>query len=315
MSYVYTKCLCKKYSPILSYRKPTSHKGKKAIINREPKLIENKKQTLFLLGRNSSEVVSKCMKDLYHLKKPDASMLSRKNDITPFDDVSPIEIFSKKQDASLFVFGSNSKKRPNNLIIGRMYDHNLLDMFEFGIENYKGLLDFHTEKISTGMKPCLLFSGPQFVDDPIFNRVQNLFVDLFQREKVDALRLQGVEHVMHFTTAEEKILLRNYRILLKKSGCSIPRIELEEIGPSVDFKIRRTRLASDDLFKLACKQPKALKARKVKNISRDAFGTKLGRLHVKQHNIARLQTRKMKGLRKTPAEKKLKRDQKKKNAK
>jgi hypothetical protein len=50
------------------------------------------------------------------------------------------------------------------------------------------------------------------------------------------------------------------RILLKKSGSRIPRIELEEIGPSIDFKLRRTKISSDDLFKLACKRPKELKA-------------------------------------------------------
>lgn len=46
---------------------------------------------------------------------------------------------------------------------------------------------------------------------------------------------------------------------MKKSGCRTPRIELEEIGPSFDFVVRRTHLASDDLYKLAHRQPKALK--------------------------------------------------------
>lgn len=49
------------------------------------------------------------------------------------------------------------------------------------------------------------------------------------------------------------------RVLLKKSGCRTPRIELDEIGPSFDFVLRRTHLASDDLYKTAHRQPKALK--------------------------------------------------------
>lgn len=49
--------------------------------------------------------------------------------------------------------------------------------------------------------------------------------------------------------------------MLKKSGCRTPRIELEEIGPSLDLVLRRTHLASDDLYKLAHRQPKALKVR------------------------------------------------------
>jgi len=50
-------------------------------------------------------------------------------------------------------------------------------------------------------------------------------------------------------------------VLLKKSGCKIPRIELEEMGPSLDLVMRRTHLASDDLYKLSLKEPKALKVR------------------------------------------------------
>lgn len=46
---------------------------------------------------------------------------------------------------------------------------------------------------------------------------------------------------------------------MKKSGCRTPRIELEEMGPSFDLVLRRTHLASDDLYKLAHRKPKALK--------------------------------------------------------
>uniref|UniRef100_A0A8C4T903 Ribosome production factor 2 homolog n=1 Tax=Erpetoichthys calabaricus TaxID=27687 RepID=A0A8C4T903_ERPCA len=87
-----------------------------------------------------------------------------------------------------------------------------------------------------------------------------------------------------------------------KSGCRTPRIELEEIGPSFDFSLRRVHLASDDLYKKAHKQPKQLKPKKKKNISHDAFGTKYGRLHMQKQDLSKLQTRKMKGLRKRRGE-------------
>ena len=46
---------------------------------------------------------------------------------------------------------------------------------------------------------------------------------------------------------------------MKKSGSRTPRVELAEMGPSVDLVMRRTRLATQDLYKRACKKPKALK--------------------------------------------------------
>lgn len=283
-------------------KKPTTHKGKKFITDREPKLIENKKQAVFLQGRKGSEILHSCLKDLYQLKKPDAIKLGEKHDFVPFENTSELERLSKKYDSSLLFFGSHTKKRPNNVILSRMYDHQVLDMVELGVKEYKGISDFDTEKITTGLKPCLVFSGPLFEQNSDFKRIQNIFVDLFQRETANNVRLQGLEHVLMFTANEDTIYMRSYRILLKKSGCKIPRIELEEIGPSIDFNIRRTRFASDDLFKEACKQPSELKVKKVKNVSRDAFGSKLGRLHVNKQNIRKLQTRKMKGLRKPMAE-------------
>ncbi|CAA9997176.1 unnamed protein product [Nesidiocoris tenuis] len=142
---------------------------------------------------------------------------------------------------------------------GRLHDHQILDMAEFGVENFKSLDEFEGEKFPLGMKPCLLFAGPQFELDPTLKRIKNLLVDAFQREPVSSLRLQGLEHVIMFTCHENKIHMRSYRISLKKSGSRTPRVELEEIGPSMDLSVRRTKLASDDLFNSACKKPKELK--------------------------------------------------------
>lgn len=44
-----------------------------------------------------------------------------------------------------------------------------------------------------------------------------------------------------------------------------------------------------------------LQIKKKKNISHDAFGTKFGRVHMQKQDLSKLQTRKMKGLRKRKA--------------
>ena len=50
-----------------------------------------------------------------------------------------------------------------------------------------------------------------------------------------------------------------FRVLLKKSGSRTPRVEVEEMGPSLDLVVRRTHLASDDLMKAATKVPRVVK--------------------------------------------------------
>ena len=98
---------------------------------------------------------------------------------------------------------------------------------------------------------------------------------MFRGETVTQIRMAGLDHALLFTAIEGKIYIRSYRccadhfilllkllhyrILLKKSGHPTPRVELDEIGPSLDLIIRRTRLASSDLYKQACKVPKATK--------------------------------------------------------
>uniref|UniRef100_A0A3P8YR42 Ribosome production factor 2 homolog n=1 Tax=Esox lucius TaxID=8010 RepID=A0A3P8YR42_ESOLU len=271
--------------------KPKTRRAKRFLDNRASKLTENVKNSMIMKGGNTSLTVTQALKDIYSLKKPNA------------DIESPIcfclqEFFSKKTDSSLFLFGSHNKKRPNNLIFGRLFDFHVLDMIELGIETYKSLSDIKTSKCPEGTKPMLVFAGEAFDNDNDHKRMKSLLTDFFRGPVVPSVRLAGLEHVLHFTALEGKIYMRSYRSLLKKSGCRTPRIELEEIGPSFDFVLRRTHLASDDLYKKAHKQPKALKPKKKKNISHNTFGTKFGRLHMQKQDLSKLQTRKMKGLRK-----------------
>lgn len=123
--------------------------------------------------------------------------------------------------------------------------------------------------------------------------------------QVQGIRLQGLEHVISFTVTEDmKILMRSYKIQLKKSGLKTPRIELAEIGPSMDWEVRRTKIASEDLYKLAKKQPKQLKPLTKKNISSDGLGNTHGRIHVGRQEISKIQTRKVRALSKSWTEKK-----------
>lgn len=187
------------------------------------------------------------MEDLYDFKKPDAIKLHRKNDVTIFEDVKPVENMCRKHESPLFMLGSHSKKRPDNVVIGRMFNYNLLDMIELYVDSYEGLKEF-AESITLGTKPCLLFNGALWDQTDELKQLKSLFIDFFQRETVDNIRIQGIEHSISFNaTPDGKILLRSYKILLKKSGVKTPRVELEEIG-KFTFSVEKFLNLYTDIF-------------------------------------------------------------------
>lgn len=91
-----------------------------------------------------------------------------------------------KSDCSLFMLGMHSKKRPNNIVLGRLHDHEILDMYELGIENYKSMrsnvgfdnvLMFPQDvKLSLGAKPILIFSGEAFDETEESRRFKSLLI-------------------------------------------------------------------------------------------------------------------------------------------
>lgn len=89
-----------------------------------------------------------------------------------------------KKDAALFGVASHSKKRPHNIILGRMFNYTVLDMIELGAEGFKPMSEFHNIKVLDGLKPCLLFNGPVWELNEDLKRLKSMFTDFFCREKV-----------------------------------------------------------------------------------------------------------------------------------
>jgi ribosome production factor 2 len=133
-------------------------------------------------------------------------------------------------------------------------------------------------------------------------QLKSVLVDMFKGVVVDNIALSGLDHVISFTATGGKILMRHYRILLKKSGSRIPLVDLEEMGPRVDWVLRRTHAPAEGLLKEAMRQPKAIKQKKRKNVESNVFGNKIGRIHMQKQDIGRLQTRKVRALKKPKTE-------------
>jgi ribosome production factor 2 len=69
-------------------------------------------------------------------------MFSKKNALHPFEDPHPLEFYSERNQAAFIVLASHSKKRPHSLVFARMYDGQLLDMIEVGLESIRLMEQF-----------------------------------------------------------------------------------------------------------------------------------------------------------------------------
>ncbi|WWC63830.1 uncharacterized protein I303_106435 [Kwoniella dejecticola CBS 10117] len=308
--------------------KPKNARVKRALERREPQIVENEKTVIFVRGQSTSDIVRNVMKDLYALKRPNAINFSRKNDIHPFEDTASLEFFANKNDSSLFVTGLHSKKRPHNLVFTRMFDGRVLDMIELGVDDFKAMDEFDSPKSSVGVRPLMVFHSDLFDTHPKYQAVKSHLLDFYNGHALSEIPLiGGIEHVISITagpldpdadindvsaSASEKNLpkihFRVYTLKLLASGSKLPKIQLTEMGPSIDLSIRRIQDADEEMMKMANKRPKVAKSdiekglgKKKKNIETDTMGDKVGKLHLERQDLNKMQGRKMKGLKVRPA--------------
>lgn len=208
------------------------------------------------------------MADFHRLRQPFAIRFMKKNPIHPFEDASSLEFFADKNDASLFVFASHTKKRPHAMTFLRCFDHKVLDMIELLIvpETMRTLSQFKNErKPGLGLKPLICFAGTPF-ESPVatpYTLAKSILLDFFKGSDTNSVDVEGLQYVISISAADEVdgqapplIQVRCYLLRTKKSGARLPRVEIEEMGPRVDFRLGRTKEADPDVMKEALKRPR-----------------------------------------------------------
>lgn len=289
--------------------KPKNNRSKRAIEKKESKIVENTKTALFIPGNSSNKSLHDITVDISALKKPFIKRFTKKNAILPFEDSTSLEFLSEKNDASLLVLSTNNKKRPNNLTFIRTFDYKIYDMIELQVlSDFKLFEDFKKTTFQVGLKPLFTFQGHIFDIHPTFIQIKSLFLDMFHGEQSNLQDVAGLQHVISVSAVEEDdndttisklplVYFRVYKLKTFKSNePKLARIELEETGPRLNFKIGRVQHADPEMEKEAMKVPKQLLPKERKNVQTDAVGDQVAKIHVGTQDLSRLQTRKMKGL-------------------
>ena len=214
---------------------------------------------------------------------------------------------------------------PHTITFTRMFDHKVLDMLEVHLdpETYRSLDQFKGRKPSVVARPMVLFAGTAF-ENPVedeYTMAKSMLLDFFRGvggsvEDGGKMDVEGLEYIVSITcqepsttpgasitstdpAAKPTIRLRAYCIRTKRSGGKLPRIEVDEVGPRMDFRIGRSRQPDPHVLKLALKKAKIAEERTKKNISTDAMGDKLGRIHLGKQDMSDMALRKFKGLKRS----------------
>ncbi|KAF7370704.1 Brix domain-containing protein [Mycena sanguinolenta] len=256
--------------------KPKNARAKRALDARLPKEVEDPRTAVFVRGTHTGQVLNDVMRDLMALKRPHVISFSKKNDIHPFDAASTstasLEFWANKNDASMFVIGQTTKKRPNGLTFVRMFDNRVLDMLEVGVESFVSMADIKTAKSTPGHKPLMHFASDLFDTHPRFAQLKSMLIALFNGEVIESICLAGLEYVISSTSAPTPPA--SSPLAQKSRASSSP-----PMGPSLDMRLRRHTPPDPELLKLAMKTPKLKKAdiekglgKKRKNIETDEMG-------------------------------------------
>ena len=123
---------------------------------------------------------------------------------------------------------------------------------------------------------------------------KSLLIDLFRGRVVPSINLRGLDRVIICTAVPGRILFRQAVTKFKKSGTSVPRVELTEMGPSMDLVLRRHRPAPPDVAKAAYTQAAGPKQRK--NVGSDSLVGTVGRVFVPRQEVGDMALRKPKGV-------------------
>lgn len=138
------------------------------------------------------------------LKKPHSITFSKANEVRPFEDTASLNFWASKNDASLFLIGTHTKKRPHGLIWARCFAGEVMELLEVGIEEVMAMSSFKGIKSNTGSVPLFHFSAVEphsnlWDTHPTFTQFKSLLLDFFRGHELDGVALKGLERVVSVT--------------------------------------------------------------------------------------------------------------------
>ncbi|XP_053993059.1 ribosome production factor 2 homolog isoform X1 [Hylaeus volcanicus] len=282
------------------FRKAKTAKGRRYLQSLQSKLREDSKNCLYLRGTKCSASVKQLLKDLFMIGKPYSQHLSKKHDnFNLLSNKEPIEFLCRKNNTSLFCYGSSTKEHPSRLIMGRIFDDKVLDLYECDVQDFVSLQTFVKKAQPVyGTKPLVISLGAEFETCETFQKFRNFLIDFFVVGSPQKVLAKGLDQIIAIiatpgaTPSSLKVSIRRYKA--SQAIFSTTQLSdncLDEVGPSFTLCLSQHMLPETHSWRSATKQPKALKPKKTKNISTNNMRETLGCVHVGVQDLKGLNTR------------------------
>ncbi|GAA5829611.1 hypothetical protein JCM11251_000222 [Rhodosporidiobolus azoricus] len=193
-------------TPLIAPAKSRNARSKRVQLAREPQLVEKAAKTAVMVRTAGiSDKVKTALSELNQLKKPNSITFSKSNNtVRPFEDASSLNFWAAKNDASLFLVGTHTKKRPHGLVWVRCFAGEVMEMLETGIEEVMAMSNFKSLKSTIGAPPLFHFSSVEphstlWDTHPTFTQFKSLLLDFFRGNEMDGVALKGLERVISVT--------------------------------------------------------------------------------------------------------------------
>lgn len=199
--------------------------------------------------------------------RSDCITVKREKLLDPFKQYNIVEKILKSHNSKLFITFTS-----DNLILGRSFNNEIIDMLKFKIKNYeksfKGVIP-----AEINMKYGLLLIN---IKD---KRIENIFVDIFNM-KSSKVCLDNLKYIWVITDYNGTYILKYCRILNND--------DLEDVGPYLELEIEDQYACSDETYKKSFGN----KEKNVKNVSKNEFYDQIGTLHIDKQDLREIKTRK-----------------------
>ena len=222
---------------------------------------------MFLRGASTSAKVEKALLDLHRIKNPNSLYLPTRVEGGQMQGNAFVEKTCDRTSASMFGYVSHTKKRPDRLVLGRLFSGSVLDSFEFRVIDSGPPVSSSVRLPQVGSVSAFIFLGKFWQSDRYLARLKNFLLDAFGIRNAKSIALDRLETVLVGTAQNATHVSLKQFLVTNSKGSSAPSnstgvvpdsvplwegsmslgdLDLKESLPDLALELLEARLARDE---------------------------------------------------------------------